>query len=160
MRVLGFESHFPKLAERMRRAALYPANTVPTAPMYSFQNVVVNNEADLWIITRLALANDELGAIIGRCRMVSMQAESRLSTNPVLLHKPTPNTASETVARFRSVADPACSRVQRGQTANRWPLGRAKLSAKSADGADSLCSARNCTTCGQCRCPVRILGSK
>jgi hypothetical protein len=115
MRVLGFESHFPKLAERMRGTALYPAKTVPTAPMCSFQNVVVNNEADLWIITRLALANDELGAIIGRCRMVSMQAESRLSTNPVLLHKPTPNTASETVARFRSVADPACSRVQRGR---------------------------------------------
>jgi len=113
MRVLGFESHFPKLAERMRGTALYPAKTVPTAPMCSFQNVVVNNEADLWIITRLALANDELGAIIGRCRMVSMQAESRLSTNPVLLHKPIANTASENVAR--SVTDLACSRVLRGQ---------------------------------------------
>jgi len=62
-RDFGFESHFPKLAERMRRAALYPANTVPTAPMYSFQNVVVNNEAGLWIITRLARFSGELGAI-------------------------------------------------------------------------------------------------
>ncbi len=62
-RDIGFESHFPKLAERMRGAALYHANTVPTAPMCSFQNVVVNNEADLWIITRLARANDELGAM-------------------------------------------------------------------------------------------------
>ena len=76
-RDLGFESHFPKLAERMRRAALYPANTVPTAPMYSFQNVVVNNEADLWIITRLARSNDELGPM-NRVMLArwSMQAES------------------------------------------------------------------------------------
>src|SRR5439155_6929133 len=108
------ESHYPKLAERMRGTALYPVNTVPTAPMCSFQNVVVNNEADLWIITRLAPANDELGAIIGRCRMLSMQAESLLSTNPVLLHKPIANAASENVARFTSVADLACRRVERG----------------------------------------------
>ena len=76
-RDIGLESHFPKLAERMRGTALYPANTVPTAPMCSFQNVVVNNEANLWIITRLARANDELGAMN---RMMparwSMQAES------------------------------------------------------------------------------------
>jgi hypothetical protein len=32
--------------------------------------------------------NDELGAIIGCCRMLSMQAESLLSTNPVLLRMP------------------------------------------------------------------------
>ena len=92
MRNSGSESQLSKLAERMLGAALYHANMVPSAPMCSFPNVVVNNEADLWIITRLALANDELGAIIGRCRMVSMQAESRLSTNPVLLHKPIANT--------------------------------------------------------------------
>jgi hypothetical protein len=30
-----------------------------------FLNAVVNNDADLWTITRLAPANDELGAIIG-----------------------------------------------------------------------------------------------
>ena len=47
--------------------------------------------------------------------MLSMQAESLLSTNPVLLHKPIANAASENVARFTSVADLACSRVQRGQ---------------------------------------------
>ncbi len=71
--VIGSESPCPKLAG----AALYHANTVPTAPMCSFQNIVVNNDANLWIITRLARANDELGAMN---RMMparwSMQAES------------------------------------------------------------------------------------
>jgi hypothetical protein len=62
-RDIGFESHFPKLAERMRGTALYPAKTVPTAPMCLFQNVVVDNEADLWIITRLARFSGELGAM-------------------------------------------------------------------------------------------------
>ena len=113
MRNSGSESQLSKLAERMLVAALDHANMVPSAPMCLFPNVVVNNKAALWIITRLALANDELGAIIGRCRMLSMQAESSLSTNPVLMHKPIANTASENVAR--SVTDLACSRVQRGQ---------------------------------------------
>ena len=62
-REIGFESHFPKLAKRMRGTAFYPANTVPTAPMCLFQNVVVNNDGDLWIIARLARASGELGAI-------------------------------------------------------------------------------------------------
>jgi hypothetical protein len=54
-----------------------------------FPNAVVNNDADLWTITRLAPANDELGAMN---RMMparwSMQAESLLSTKPVLLGMP------------------------------------------------------------------------
>ena len=62
-RDIGSESHFTKLRRTNAMAALYRANVIPTAPMCSFQNVVVNNEADLWIITRLARANDELGTI-------------------------------------------------------------------------------------------------
>ena len=43
------------------RARSLPCERGSTAAMCSFQNVVVNNEADLWIITQLASANDELG---------------------------------------------------------------------------------------------------
>jgi len=62
-RDFGFESHFSEAGRTNAEGRLYPANTVPTAPMYSFQNVVVNNEAGLWIITRLARFSGELGAI-------------------------------------------------------------------------------------------------
>ena len=60
----GSESHISKVAERMRGIALYCANPVPTTPMCSFANAVVNNDANLWTITRLDPANDELGATI------------------------------------------------------------------------------------------------
>jgi hypothetical protein len=60
----GSESHISKVAERKRGIALYCANPVPTTPMCSFVNAVVNNDANLWTITRLDPANDELGATI------------------------------------------------------------------------------------------------
>jgi hypothetical protein len=62
-RYSGSGSQLSKLAERMLGAALCHANMVPSAPMCLFPNVVVNNEADLWIITRLAPANGALFAI-------------------------------------------------------------------------------------------------
>ena len=82
----GSESHISKLAERMR-APLSSMRIQPQPqPVCLFPNAVVNNDADLWTITRLAPANDELGAM---SRMMparwSMQAESLLSTKPVLL---------------------------------------------------------------------------
>jgi len=58
---IGSESHFTKLAERMRAPLSTMCNTVPTAPICSFQDVVVKNKADLWITTTLAGANDEVG---------------------------------------------------------------------------------------------------
>ena len=64
--VRKMESFLRQLVEvlvRIHDVALDDANVIPMGPMCSFQNVVVNNEADLWIITRLARANDELGAI-------------------------------------------------------------------------------------------------
>ncbi len=60
----GSESHTSKVAERMRGAAFYCANPVPTTPIWSFPNAVVNNDANLWTITRLDPAKDELGAMI------------------------------------------------------------------------------------------------
>ena len=61
----GSESHISKLAERMR-APLSSMRIQPQPqPVCLFPNAVVNNDADLWTVTRLAPANDELGAIIG-----------------------------------------------------------------------------------------------
>jgi hypothetical protein len=53
-----------------------------------FRILSLITKLDLWIITRLAQANDELGAIIGCSLTLRMQAESLLSTNPVLLRMP------------------------------------------------------------------------
>jgi hypothetical protein len=63
MREIGSQSHQPKLAERMRRLLSTMRTRFQPRQFCSFQNVVVNNEADLWIIKRLARANDELVAI-------------------------------------------------------------------------------------------------
>jgi len=63
----GSESHISKLAERMRRADLYNENTVPTAPICSLQNVVVNNEPDLWITT--ICLNSRVNRRRQRCRL-------------------------------------------------------------------------------------------
>ena len=61
----GSESHISKLAERML-ALLSSMRIQPQPqPVCLFLNAVANDDADLWTITRLAPANDELGAIIG-----------------------------------------------------------------------------------------------
>jgi hypothetical protein len=50
-RQIRSESHFIKADQKNAGAALYKANPVPAALTCSFQDVVVNNEAVLWIIS-------------------------------------------------------------------------------------------------------------
>ena len=130
MRGIGSQSHLSKLAERMP-APLFSMRIQPQPQTVClFPNAVVNNDANLWIITRLAPANDETRR---NNRMMparwSMQTESLLSTNPVLLRMPrtkradlADNPTSGGQLRSLPYQSVDCHRMQRSASASRGTL--------------------------------------
>jgi hypothetical protein len=56
-RDIGFGSHLAKLSQRMLALLSTTRTEFQSATICSFHNVLVNNEANLWIIARLARAN-------------------------------------------------------------------------------------------------------